>query len=354
MTDILVCLHDFARGGTERIAIGLAHDWSDAGREVVILCGATAGGLRDTVDPRVKVVALSPPVPRSPLSRLKLGRAMAPRVAALKPKIIFLPGNFHLPLAPALRAAAPDARIVMKVSNPPLPGGAADIAVAPLFRHFARSVDGFGTLSDDFARGTERLAPGKPVKMLHDPVYLRGGAVAPVAKRPGCNILWAGRLEPQKDVGLALETLRAMDGPAHLTILGDGALRSRTEQEITRLGLSDRVTLAGAVPAIDPWLAAADLLLLTSRYEGQPAVVGEALARGVPVVATDCASTLRDMIAIPEAGRVVPSRDPRALAQAVRTVCAAPRPSPEKLVTLVADYTPRACARAWLDWFATL
>jgi glycosyltransferase involved in cell wall biosynthesis len=354
MTDILVCLHDFARGGTERIAIGLARDWTDAGRSVAILCGSEGGGLRGTVDVRVPVIALSPPVKRSPLSRLRLGKAMAAQTAALRPEVIFLPGNFHLPLAPALRRAAPEAKIVMKVSNPPLPGGIADIAVAPLFRHFARAVDGFGALSAQFARQTQELAPAKQVVVLHDPIYLHDAAGVPAARREGVrNILWAGRLEPQKDVGLALDIMKALDAPAHLTILGDGAQRGWTEARIKGLGLGDRVTPAGAVRAIDPYLTAADVLLLTSRYEGQPAVVGEALARGVPVVATDCASTLRDMIAIPEAGRVVASRDPRTLAQAVKEVCAAPR-APEKLKALVAVYAPQACARAWLDWFATL
>jgi glycosyltransferase involved in cell wall biosynthesis len=354
MTDILVCLHDFARGGTERIAIGLARDWTDAGRSVVILCGSEAGGLRETVDARVKVIALDPPVARSPLSRFRLGKAMAAHVVALKPEVIFLPGNFHLPLAPPLHAAAPQAKIVMKVSNPPLPGGIADIAVAPLFRHFARSVDGFGVLSEAFARETQRLAPGKAVKVLHDPIYLHGTGGAPAARRAGvCNILWAGRLEPQKDVGLALDTIATLDAPAHLNILGDGALRGWTEAQVKKSGLSDRVTLRGAVPAIDTYLASADLLLLTSRYEGQPAVVGEALARGVPVVATDCTSTLHDMIAIPEAGRVVPSRDPHVLALAVAEVCATPR-APEKLKALVSHYAPEPCAQAWLDWLVTL
>ena len=43
---ILICLHDFSRGGTERIALGLAASWSEAGREVTILCGNLDGGLR--------------------------------------------------------------------------------------------------------------------------------------------------------------------------------------------------------------------------------------------------------------------------------------------------------------------
>jgi glycosyltransferase involved in cell wall biosynthesis len=350
---ILICMQDFARGGTERIAIGLAQGWVQAGREVTILHGSPDGGLRDTVDPRVAVVALKPPVPRTLLSRLRLGNAMAPQVAALKPDAIFLPGNFHLPLAPALRRAAPRAMIVMKVSNPPLPSGIAGALIKPLFHHFAKAVDGFAALSTAFRRDIEILMPGKPVRVLHDPIYLHHTGDA--APRTGiCNILWAGRLEPQKDVGLALETLKALDVPAHLTLLGDGGLRDWTDRRIAYLGLQDRVTRIGTVPAIDPWLAAADMLLLTSRYEGQPAVVGEALAHGVPVVTTDCSAMLRDMIAIPAAGRVVASRNPRDLAAAVALVAAAQRPARADLAALVARFEPVRCAAAYLDWFDDL
>jgi hypothetical protein len=92
---ILICLHDFHRGGTERIALGLARAWTEAGREVTILCGSTEGGLREEVDSRVRVVPLDPPVRRSLFSRFRLARAMARRLDSLQPDIIFLPGNFH-------------------------------------------------------------------------------------------------------------------------------------------------------------------------------------------------------------------------------------------------------------------
>src|SRR3954470_17923972 len=100
---ILICLHDFHRGGTERIALGLARDWTDAGREVTILCGSVKGGLRRALDPRVRVVRVDPPIRRGFLSRWRLARAMARRLEELKPDLIFLPGNFHALLAPDLR-----------------------------------------------------------------------------------------------------------------------------------------------------------------------------------------------------------------------------------------------------------
>src|SRR5581483_589659 len=117
---ILICLHDFHRGGTERIALGLARAWMEAGRDVTILCGSVEGGLRDEVDPRVSVVALDPPVRRGFFSRFKLTRAMARRLDDLKPDIVFLPGNFHALLANGLRTAT-RAPIALKISNPPVP-----------------------------------------------------------------------------------------------------------------------------------------------------------------------------------------------------------------------------------------
>lgn len=120
---ILICLHDFSRGGTERIALGLAAAWKQAGRDVTILCGSLEGGLRETLDSGVKVEELDPPVRRGLFSRRRLGRAMGRRVAVLKPDVIFLPGNFHALLASALRKADPRPAIALKISNPPVPRG---------------------------------------------------------------------------------------------------------------------------------------------------------------------------------------------------------------------------------------
>ncbi|HZV09239.1 MAG TPA: glycosyltransferase, partial [Novosphingobium sp.] len=149
---ILICFHDFSRGGTERIAIGLARHWAEQGRRVTILCGTTEGGLRATVDARVQVVELDPPVRRSLTSRLKLGKAMAAEIARLKPDIIFLPGNFHLPLAPAFaripgRVEEGWGAIMAKISNPSVPDGLAAAPVRWLLRRFGPCVDGWAAMN---------------------------------------------------------------------------------------------------------------------------------------------------------------------------------------------------------------
>ena len=168
---ILICLHDLHRGGTERIALGLAANWREAGRNVTLLCGSLDGGLREMLDGRVKVEQLDPPVRRGLFSRLWLGRAMGRRVPALKPDVIFLPGNFHAPLAGALRAADPRPVIALKISNPPLPHGLP--FAGAIFRHVTRAVDGFAAMNSGLARELEAMLPGRNIVTLHDPAYIR-------------------------------------------------------------------------------------------------------------------------------------------------------------------------------------
>ena len=342
---ILICLHDFYRGGTERIALGLARAWTDAGRDVTILCGTTEGGLRDEVDSRVPVVVLDPPVRRGLFSRFRLARAMAARLGGLQPDIIFLPGNFHALLANGLRAVT-RAPIALKISNPPVP----DVPLAGgVFRWLTRGVTGFAAMNQGLRRQVQAMLPGRNVVVLHDPVYIHP---TPIGPRTGKRILWIGRLERQKDPLLALDVMAAAQG-LHLTMLGEGSLRPAVEQRIKALGLKDRVTLHGHVAAIEPFLAEADALLITSRYEGGPAVAVEALGQGVPVVGTDCSFLLHDLITGPEAGRIVAACDAGQLAAALAQVLAQPS-APEKLIAMAALFEPRACAEAYLRWFDSL
>jgi glycosyltransferase involved in cell wall biosynthesis len=341
MTGIVICMQDFHRGGTERVAIDLARLWTDAGRSVTILCGSEEGGLRDAVDVRVAVAVLDPPVRRGFLSRAALARGLAARIGALKPDTIFLPGNYHLFLANALRRAVPDAAIVLKISNPPVPGRRA----APVFRFFTRGVSGFAAMNGGLARDVSALVPGRRIAALYDPVHVTPAAT-PLRQDGVLNILWIGRLEPQKDAGLALDVVQALGPAVRLTMLGDGAQSARIDRRIAQKKLP--VARLGHVADIAPHLAGADALLITSRYEGGPAVAVEALAQGVPVVSTDCSHLLREIMTIPEAGQIVPSRDPAILAVALRGVG---RSSAEKLQALVARFEPHICAKAYLDFF---
>ena len=347
---IVIVMHDFFRGGTERGAIRLAREWAAAGREVTILCGSLAGGLRGEVDARVAVVPLAPEVPRSLLSRLRLGRAMGRMLPGLNADIVFLPGNFHLPLARALKRADPRAALVQQVSNPPLPGGFAGLVARPMYRFAARAVDGFAAMNGGLVRQVQTLMPQKPVVMLRPPFEI--AAPAPRVARAGPHqILWVGRLEPQKDVKLALATIQALNRimPAHLTILGTGA-----QEEVVARQAGDQVTLLRHVPDLAAHYASADAFLITSHYEGGPAVAVEALAQGTPVVSTDCSPMLREVLTDTASGIIVPSRAPGDLAAALAGVCRAPRPPLDALRAHATPFLPQVSARAYVDWFDAL
>lgn len=113
---------------------------------------------------------------------------------------------------------------------------------------------------------------------------------------------------------------------AQLLIVGEGEERGRLTALIQRLGLGEHVRLAGAVPnqELAWWYSAADAFILASSREGWANVLLEAMACGTPVVATSIWGT-PEVVARPEAGLLVPSRDAAAIAATALALLASPR-----------------------------
>src|SRR3546814_412309 len=153
----------------------------------------------------------------------------------------------------------------------------------------------------------------------------------PPRRREAPLILCAGRLAPQKDPMTAIQAFAALPPAlgARLVWLGDGPLRRQLMREISRLGVGDRVEMPGHVSDIAPYLGRADLLLLTSHYEGYPAVLVEAIAAGVAVVTTDCTAALAEILSSSDLGTIAPRRYPATLAAAIMAQLDRPPPSRE-------------------------
>jgi glycosyltransferase involved in cell wall biosynthesis len=103
-------------------------------------------------------------------------------------------------------------------------------------------------------------------------------------------LLWVGRLEKEKNPMLALEAFIAMRQKGFdvgLTYVGDGTLRAKLESRVQEEHMSEWVEFAGMVSDVLPYYTQADLLLVTSEYEGYGMVIVEALAAHVPVLSTD-------------------------------------------------------------------
>jgi glycogen synthase len=139
---------------------------------------------------------------------------------------------------------------------------------------------------------------------------------APDLPRP--RVLFVGRLAAQKGVATLLDAVPLLRGEATVVVVGDGPRRRALERQAGRLG-PDRVSFRGFVvhTEVPAWLAAADVLVLPSIYEELGSVLLEAMAAGLPVVAS-AVGGIPD--ALGDAGRLVPPRDPAALAAAVNEV----------------------------------
>lgn len=122
----------------------------------------------------------------------------------------------------------------------------------------------------------------------------------------------------------ALARVAAAFPTVRYLVVGDGPYRRALEEQTEHLGLADRVVFAGAREDVARLLAAADVFVLPSLTEALPTVVAEAMAAGLPIVATT-AGGVPEMVRHGEAALLVPPADPDALAAAVLRLLGNPR-----------------------------
>lgn len=192
-----------------------------------------------------------------------------------------------------------------------------------VFARVLRSAAGVIALTDaqaGFLTGTYRV----PVERVHvvpngvDPVYFM-----PV-RDPGdgpLNLLYVGRLSAQKNVSRLLEAMDLVRGNVRLRVVGDGELRAPLERRAAQLK-PRQVEFSGGLLGDEVVRAysGADAFVLPSDKEGMPLVVLEAMAAGLPVIATDVPGT-RELVG---GTGLLAAPEPAALARAIDAVAADP------------------------------
>ncbi len=328
---IMPFLHSFEPGGVERVALRLCGAWAAMpDLDVRLVMGREDGALRGEAPTRVaRHVIGSGGVSTARWETLWMMIVLWRQIRRRRPDVLFAAGNTYSVVAVVMklllgRRCPP---VVLKVSND-LVRRDLPVPIRTVYRLWlriqGRFIDHFTGLAGPMRAeivAAMRVDPQR-VSVIEDPALDAAGlaelAAIGAARTPGGprRYVAVGRLSGQKNMTLLVDAFAQAAAPGDtLTIVGEGGDRAKLERQIARLGLGDRVALPGH-GAVAPALAAADVFVLSSDYEGVPAVVIEALASGLPVVATDCSVSMASLIG--DFGALVPVGDAAALAAAMR------------------------------------
>jgi glycosyltransferase involved in cell wall biosynthesis len=197
-------------------------------------------------------------------------------------------------------------------------------------------LDGIVAVSEGVRQDFARLTgiPIERITRIYNPVVtpeLRRLAAEPVdhawfSEEGAPVIVSVGRLSVAKNFPLLIEAFTRLreQRPARLIIVGDGDLREEIAAFRERSSHTNDIDLVGHRDNPFPFLESADLFVLSSDWEGLPTVLIEALACGAPIVSTDCPSGPREILEEGRYGRIVPTGDASALAQAMEQTLSDP------------------------------
>lgn len=329
---VLFVLHSLASGGAERVVSLLANHWASAGRRVTIATYAPPTRDHYRLDPAVTRLQLAPEVyeSRGLLANIRRIRALREALRVQRPDVaVALMESTNVLLALARSARRGPVCIGAERIHPPRH------AVTPVWAWLRRIA--YGRL-DAVVAQTEATAAwlrahtrARRVAVIPNPIATPqpvepAAAAAAAARRP--FVLAVGRLHPQKGFDLLIEAFASLAARHHtlgLVILGAGPEGPALRRRATELGIGERVVFPGNVVDVAPWYRNAEVYVLSSRFEGFPNALLEAMAHGCAVIATDCETGPSDIIRDGRDGVLVPVGQVQALAEAMAALLDAPQ-----------------------------
>ena len=360
---IAIYLSDLSGGGAERLQINLAQFFLDRGMSVEFVLDRAEGPLLAAVPPGATVVSL------------KSARALhaLPRLACYlrgqQPNILLSNlGHNNIIALWAQKLARSSAKIVVcqhSVLSRESASGRFKYRFLPLLYHlFLPWADGIVAVSQATAIDMAQLAklPIGKITVIYNGVVTSdfdakahmplahpwfGGAATDVPV-----FVSVGRLADPKDFPSLLRAFAKVVAtqPARLVILGEGPHRHLLKALIAELGIGDKVDLVGYQQNPLPFMRLAELVILSSHYEGFAIVLAEALACGTKVVSTDCPHGPAEILDHGTYGVLVPVSDPAALAEGVLTALNTSADK-AKLEMRGHEFSMEICGNRYLDLF---
>ena len=321
-------------GGAERVALEVSRRLAAAGHRITILATRPRGSDAFDLPPGIDLV----PVRAHDLAHLlhaqvsvapALFAAMPRTIAAVQPDLVW-GHSLQFQTTPIAAVSARRAHIPFVVTAhigdlravPGPIGVAARVHEATIGRAILRLSTRAFAVSEAVAAHLRSLDPGLAVDLVPNGVDLSRFTAGDHAPHGGLRVGFLGRLVRNKGPEVAVRavaeaTRSGVD--ASLSLVGEGPERSNLERLAVRAGVRDRVRFEGYRPDPEAWFHGIDVLVRPSITEGMPLGVLEAMAAGVPVIASDIpgnAGLVRDG----ESGILVPIGDHAALARALQRV----------------------------------
>lgn len=335
---VALYLPSLVGGGAERVFLDIASGIAGRGIPVELVVAKSEGALLDQVPGGVRLRKLGarrtassvpalvrylrherPAALVTALAHANLMGVAAARIARTGTRVVV---TEHLPPSTWVdRPQRRDSRLIPRMMHTVYPRAGAIVAVST-------------GVADDLAERAR--IPRSSVRVIYNPVLvdrLQALAAEPLDHpwfAPGEPpvVLAVGRLTAQKDFSTLIRAVAAVrkGRPCRLIVLGEGEQRPALEALVSELGAGDDIALPGFVANPYPYFRGAAMLALSSRFEGLPTVLLEAVCLGLPVVATDCPSGPSEILDGGRHGRLVPVGDAGALAVAIDEMLERPQP----------------------------
>ncbi len=336
---IALFLPSLKTGGAERVMVELANHFSALGYPVDLVLVQKAGDFLEDVSQGINVVDFQ--------SKRTL-TALVPLISYLRRRrpVGLIASMVHCNIVALLARsmAGTQTRIIIRqentmsraARNAPTKRGRWILRVAARMYPKAESIIAVSNgVADDLSESLD--IPRDRIRTVYNPCPIEKVVQAGSQQVdhpwfvPGAPpvIVSMGRLHPQKDYGTLLQAFRIvrLDRDARLLIMGEGSERDKLTALADDLGISDSLSLPGSFTNPFPYLARAKVFVLSSRWEGHPLVLAEALASGITVVSTDCPSGPREVLDRGRYGILVPMGNPGAIAEGIIKALDSPFPA---------------------------
>lgn len=367
--NLLIFIYSLQCGGAERVAANLADYWTAKGWQVTVVTLATSEQDYYSLHPPVRRIALDLAQESSGwlvAAAKNLRRALALRntIKQLQPDVaLAMMSNSCILLALATVAVRGVVTVGSERTHPPhAPMG---IFWGNFRKYLYGHLDAMVVLTRESATWLHMNTRARRVVTIPNAAQWPLPALPPQLPPPtrvdGQHLLLAvGRLSAEKGFDRLIPVFQQLVAEFpnwQLVILGEGPDRDSLQTMVSTLGIAKHVLLPGRAGNMAEWYAAADLYVMTSRFEGFPNTLVEALAHGLPAVSFDCDTGPRDIIRHEVDGLLVPAGDCAGLKAALRKLMeneSLRRHFSQRAIEVRDRYTIEQIAGLWENLFREL